>query len=183
MSMRSLMSWIGQAGPFRSTRRAYVGPLSGAVLQMNGTVVNVPNFTDYAGSRALLSMPVEDVLATFVCSSKGVWTGETEVPNLYDTMSTLHASAPTLNECVALIQTKRAEALCDLAELKADPARVLEFRLQHHDWWCMMSDSYSVTRAGERDMREIEALIPSVPVETVRTLWTKYAPAEFTCPV
>jgi hypothetical protein len=67
--------------------------------------------------------------------------------------------------------------------LRDDAPAHLARELSRHDWWCMMSDSYGTTLAGERHMTDIMGIIAKVPSATVRTLWAAHAPAEFGCPV
>ena len=133
MSMRTMMYWINQAAqslrPVRKGGRPYAGPMSGAVLLTDGTVVNLPNFQDQAGSRALLSMPVENVVATFLHGSKGDWSGEILAPALRGgQMYEARVDAPTLDECIAAAMTAKGEAVRAAAEMKANPARDLADR-------------------------------------------------------
>ena len=54
----------------------------------------------------------------------------------------------------------------------------LEIELSVHDWWCQMSDSYSVTLAGEKHMRYIQELMLSVGLAKAKELWNAYCPEE-----
>lgn len=52
----------------------------------------------------------------------------------------------------------------------------LEMLLRVHDWWYMMSDSYSVYSDGELERKEIEALMQVVGEPTASALYQKYSP-------
>jgi hypothetical protein len=156
-----------------------------AVLTVGGSVLSVP-MTSYTDASAVLnSLDEEEVVATFMKSvGKLGWAGEVVVPNYEGTPICYRTEAfDTLTQAVKAVLKLRDEKIKEAEALKADPAKLLALRVEHHDWWCMMSDDYSVTLRGEADMRSILELAKKVPAEFVRALWTKHAPQGFTCPV
>ena len=185
MSLRSLRYWMSQSS-FRSIRhpKPYRGPTEGAVLLTDGTLIRVP--LDYAtGSQALNQIDADQIEATFLHLSLQDWNGEAEVPDLDGHLYIVNTSVcATLEEAVVAIRAKKAETLAELAETKAHPDRELKERLEQHDWYGHMSDSFAASEVSDRNMVKILALVQQVPMDTARALWAKYAPnGDFACPV
>ncbi len=89
----------------------------------------------------------------------------------------------TPDKCAAEVLRCRTELHQEELRILANPVRNLERELSYHDWYCAFSDAPGVCGAGEAHMRRIRKLMEEVDDKTVRELWSKYAPAEFTCPV
>lgn len=88
-----------------------------------------------------------------------------------------------LADAVQAAQTARRKSEDAEIALRENPVAHLERELMCHDWWHMMSDSYGVTLAGQRHMEDIRSLMCKIEPSMARALWSKYAPADFTCPV
>jgi len=94
-----------------------------------------------------------------------------------------YGSEETLEDAIAEVRMVHAELVSDKTRREIDSAYALECELKWHDWYYHMSDDGGVYRGGEAHDRMIRDLVTKTPAETVRTLWTKYAPEGFTCPV
>jgi hypothetical protein len=153
----------------------------GAAVLSNGTAVEI-DYTDSVKARQLVGgLPVDQLIGV---GWRDRFTGEWKV-TVRGTVVEKHtgAGATTLSEAVANALVAASDAEAAENSLRADPVAHLERELARHDWWAMMSDSYAVTLAGQRHMDEIRGIVAQCPVDVVRNLWAKYAPAEFDCPV
>jgi hypothetical protein len=94
-----------------------------------------------------------------------------------------YGSEETLEDAIHEVRMVHAELVSDHARREVDPTYALECELRGHDWYYCMSDDGTVYRGGEAHYQQIVGLIEQVMPETVKTLWAKYAPKDFTCPV
>lgn len=100
-----------------------------------------------------------------------------------DGRGTIYGKADTLADAIQQVRTEHAEMLAEQARREIDPVYALEAELQCHDWWHHMSDDGAVYRGGEAHWQLIQELVRRSPADAVRTLWTRYAPDGFGCPV
>lgn len=152
----------------------------GAIVLDDGSAVEL-DYTDRADERKLAGLDVARVVGI---GWRDRLTGEWGVAVRGDAFEKHAAKGATLADAIrAALDTCYAAEAAEVA-LRDDPAAHLERELARHDWWSAMSDSYGVTLAGERHMREILDIAARVPSETVRALWAKHAPANGPdCPV
>lgn len=185
MSLRSVCYWMNEAsGTFRSTRNPlpYGGPRKAAVLLMDSTLVMLDLTNRQACYDLLRDITCEQVVGTFLAgaSRRSGWCGEAEVVNALGGTSTLttdeHAD---LDDAVEDLKAQRAEALVEAAEILADPAKELEYRLKAHDWWYAYSDDHSVWSSGEATRRRLHALCDRLGSERAKPIWNANAPQDF----
>lgn len=62
---------------------------------------------------------------------------------------------------------------------KAKKLKDLEDHLSRHDWFYQYSDDYSIYERGHRSWSSLVTRCNEVPVEDLRPLWMKYAPAQY----
>lgn len=161
-----------------SSKPTAFGPYGALVLD-DGTTVEL-DYTNPADERKLSGLEIAEVVGI---GWRDRMTGEWRV-TVRGVMHLKHeGSGATLADAVkAALDTHYNTEAAEIALREDHPAH-LERELARHDWWCMMSDSYGTTLAGERHMEEIRGIIAKVPSATVRALWAKYAPTQFACPV
>jgi len=161
-----------------SAKPTAFGPY-GAVVLADGTAVEL-DYTDRADERKLSGLDVAQVVGI---GWRDRFTGSWSITIRGNLQPKHEAKGATLADALraALDACYGAEA----AEitLRDDAYAHLERELRRHDWWHMMSDSYSTTLAGQRHMAEIMSIAARVERWTVRALWAKHAPADFACPV
>lgn len=152
----------------------------GALVLDDGSAVEL-NYTDRSDERQLVGLDPAKVVGI---GWRDRMTGGWVVTVRGDTHPKHSGKGATLADAIrAALDTCYAAEAAEVA-LRDDPAAHLERELASHDWWSAMSDSYGVTLAGERHMREILDIAARVPSETVRALWAKHAPADGpACPV
>ena len=184
MQLKSLRHWFN-APSFSSTRTPYQGPKEGAALLAGDKIVKL-SFVgpDQRKDLSLLNtLDPQQVRSVFLRGSSGWW-GEAEVVGAEGEIHTLRTESCTyLSDAISRIGKLVSEQELYYENLRTSPEKHLEVRLQGHDWYSVMSDSYRVTRRGEADMEGILKLMKQVPAESARLLWTKYAPAGCSCPV
>ena len=151
----------------------------GAVVLADGSTVEL-DYTVSSDERKLSGLDVAQVVGI---GWRDRMTGEWRVTVRGDLHLKHEGSGATLADALraALDACYTAEA-AEIA-LRDDAPAHLARELARHDWWCMMSDSYGTTLAGQRHMTDIMGIIAKVPSATVRALWAAHAPAEFGCPV
>jgi hypothetical protein len=161
-----------------SSKPTAFGPY-GAVILADGTAVEL-DYTDAADERKLSGLEVAEVVGN---GWRDRTTGEWSV-SVRGNIHLKHSGAgATLADALrAALDVCYAAEAAEIA-LRDDAPAHLERELSRHDWWCMMSDSYGTTLAGQQHMEEIRGIIAKVPSATVRALWTKHAPTQFACPV
>ncbi len=160
-----------------SSKPTAFGPY-GAVILADGSAVEL-DYTNAADERKLSGLEVAEVVGT---GWRDRTTGEWSVSvrgNIHPKHSGEGATlADALKAALDVCYTAEAAEIA----LRADATAHLERELSRHDWWCMMSDSYGTTLAGQQHMEEICEIATKVPSATVRALWTKHAPAQIACP-
>jgi len=155
------------------------GPRKGAIVREDGSLVHL-DYTNYADTAKVRGC-ADGVGTVALAPLNGKWSGEAR--------SRVHHGTVWVRDCdtaeeaaAALLSKLGAEVAAETA-LVADPAAHLERELALHDWYSAMSDDHGYWVAGERHWVLVRDLMTKVPVETVRTLFAKYAPNDFTCPV
>lgn len=179
MSLRNIRYWMNDA-----RRRNYCGPTEAAILTKQGEVIRVPNMADWMGTHTILgTTKPEDVAATFIKAPKDGWCGEATVPGLRGAQNLYsRGHGDDLDVAVEVMINKLLEHGLKMVDLR-EPATRLEALLSTHDWYSAYSDDPSVVRAGDHDGLCIYKLLTEVPVQVARTLFSKHAPKDCTCPV
>lgn len=144
----------------------------GAVVLADGRAVEL-DYTNSADERKLSSLAVDQVVGIGWRDRR---TGEWRVTVRGDIHLKHEAKGATLADALRAALDARTTAEAAEIALRNDAPSHLDRELARHDWWSHMSDSYGTASAGERHMREIQAIAARVPVETVRALWKKHAP-------
>lgn len=168
-----------------SNRKGYCGPREAAVLMLDGSVVPVPDLTDWSGSHKILSsLRPDEVEATFCKAPKGGWGGTAEVMGLRGPHSIYVSSmGDDLDACVAEMLRKLIDFATKSHGLEQDPAAKLDALLASHDWYSAYSDAPGVSAAGDHDWDNIRKLMAAMDPTVVRPLFDKHAPEGMSCPV
>lgn len=179
MSLRTLRGWMNDA-----RRRGYNGPREGAVLMTDGTVVMVPDLTNWLESHNILSgLAPENVAATFCLAPRGGWCGTANVVGLRGCHNLYTRGCKTLEAAVEEMAADLLAHNTRMDGLRRDPAARLEALLASHDWYSAYSDAPGVALAGDHDWDAIRTLMGQVDPQVVKSLFTKYAPGDMVCPV
>lgn len=181
MGLRSLRYWMNS----HANRKGGHGPREGAVLMQDGSIVLVPDLTDWSGSHQILtSLKFDAIEATFAKAPKGGWGGEAKVIGLRGPHCIYTSKAGNdLDACVAEMVRLILDYSTRSHQLDKDPEAKLDGLLASHDWYSAYSDDASVSSAGDHNWDGIVALMKSLPPAVAQPLFAKYAPKEMTCPV
>lgn len=147
----------------------------------------VLDITNSADMYRISTLDTKGMIGFVTQSSDGTWNGQYFHPgeDRYGMVIYLHGDkgGKSLEEIQAKVRDGYNTTKAEEERIAADPALQLERELENNDWYSHMSDDHAHWSAGERSSRKIKALVAKVPADTVRTLWAKYAPEGFTCPV
>jgi len=167
---------------FNNTRRPnYKGATQGALVLADGSTVAL-DFTNYADMRKVRDTRNVVGLA-LLTPANGEWSVEVKAQTGSVVHRSFRGSAPDLAAAVSLAFGAQQTAQHEEDGVRANPELHLERELARHDWYAYMSDDHSVWSGGEAHGRLLGTLVAQVAPETARFLWSKYAPAGFSCPV
>lgn len=153
------------------------------VLMKDGTKVTVDLGSYHSYYQTARTLRHDDIEAVAIESVKGGWTGEASY--IVDgTVCTARCfdRQPDCDSVFAYLRGTIDNTLAGEAALDANPAAKLEMLLEACDWYSHMSDDPAVWPRLDRQMDKIGKVLPLVDVQTAQALWTKYAPADMTCP-
>jgi hypothetical protein len=164
-----------------ATRPRYAGPKQGALVLADGSTVPL-DFTNYSDTFTVRNTKNVVGLA-LLTPANGEWSVEVKAQTGSVVHRSFRGSAPDLAAAVSLAFGAQQTAQEEEDGVRANPELHLERELARHDWWSHMSDDHSVWSGGEAHGRLLGTLAAQVAPETARFLWSKYAPAGFSCPV